>query len=835
MAGLYSDVKFAFRSLARNPLVSLVAVASLAIGIGANTAIFSLIDQLILRLLPVDQPDQLVMIWSTGPHLGNNNGQRAASYPMYQDFQQKAPAFSSVFCRYETPASLSTGDHTERVSVELVSGNYFQALGVKPALGRVFHPAEDDRVYKGHPVVVLSHAFWASRFNSDPSVIGRKVLINNYPMTIVGVSQAGFAGLDPSRAPQIRVPIQMKPILTPGRDDLGNRRSQWIQIFARMKPGFTVKSAQASLQPLFHQILEQELQQKELADISAYNRARFLKRTVQMEPAATGYSQTRNRVSVALVVLMCMVGMVLMIACFNVANLLIARAVARQKEIAVRMALGASRLQLIRQLLVESMTLSLVGGVLGVALSVWTIKALLAFVPSDGRIFLITATPDLRILAFTVALALGTGFVFGMAPALQSTRLDVWTVLKDAGSAVTRGGHTVSLRKILVTAQIALSFLLLAGAGLFVKSLSNLRTAQTGFRDLDTLVTFQVDPARNGYSVERLMAFHRQLLDRLRTAPGVKSAGTAAMALLHGGEWDSTMSVEGHHNVDGENLQAFMNAVSPGYFETMGVPLLQGRDFEQRDRGDQFKVAVVNRAFADHFFGNASPLGRHIGFGSGPKTKLEIEIVGVVDNSMYEGPREGVHRQVFVAAQESGSTSSLAYYIRAAGSPDAIAGMVRKEVATLDAAMPVYEVTTLSRQLDETLSAERLIAVLSAAFGFLATLLAAIGLYGVMAFLVERRTKELGLRMALGAEASRVVWLVLREVLMLLGIGLAVGVPAAYLLSRYVSSQLFGVAPADLLTAIEAIGVLAVVATLAGFLPARRASSIDPMQALRYE
>ena len=835
MARIFADIRLSLRNLARSPLFTCVAVASLALGIGANTAIFTLVDQLILRLLPVHDPEQLVMIWTTGPHVGSNRGDRRASYPMYEDFQKRAEPFSSVFCRFGTQISASFGGQTEHIYGELVSGNFFQALGVKPAIGRVLSPELDDRVYKGHPVAVLSYGYWTTRFNGDPNILGKKILVNNYPLTIVGVSAAGFNGLDPASSPAIRIPIQMKPVMTPGWDDIGDRRSQWVQMFARLKPGYTLERAKASLQPLLVQVLQYELTLPDLHDITPYTRKEFLKRQVRVEQAASGYSNTRETYGKALIVLMCMVGVVLLIACFNVANLLIARAAARQKEVAVRLAVGAGRGDLLRQLLVESLMLSLAGGAAGLALAYLMIRGLLTFLPTDGRPLLLHASPDPRILAFNTALAILTGVLFGLAPAWHATRFDLWSTLKDAAAATTGTGGAVRLRKGLVTAQVTLSFVLLAGAGLFVKTLANLQSTSTGFRHIDNLVTFQVDPALNGYTAAQIQVFYRQALDNLRATPGVTSAAVAAQPVLNGNEWDSTMGVEGHTPKDGEDMQAFMNMVSPDYFKTMGVPMLEGRDFDGRERGVKSTVAVVNRAFATHFFGDSTAIGRQIGFGIGPKSKKDIEIIGVAENSLYQGPRDGVERQCFISADQSDYPESVAFYVRTSMAPSTMFAVLRHKIAELDPAMPVFEMKTLGEQLDETLSTERLIATISGAFGVLATLLAALGLYGVLAFVVARRTREIGLRMALGAGRGAVVWMVLKEALLLVGIGLATGIPIAALASQYVGSQLFGVKANVIGTGLAALAVLAVVAAAAGFLPARRASGIDPITALRYE
>ncbi|MEO8075796.1 MAG: ABC transporter permease [Acidobacteriota bacterium] len=833
MTNTLADLRIAFRGLRRSPLFATVAILSLALGIGANTAIFTLIDQILLRKLPVAAPDQLVMLYQTGAHNGSNMGSRMHSYPMYQDLQTRADPLAEVLCRRLVPASVTVDNQTERVEAEMVSGNYFSMLGVKPALGRILNSQEDDQTYQGHPVVVLSYDYWVRRFARDPGVLGKKILVNDYPMSIVGVSAAGFAGLDPASSPQIRVPVLMKPVMAPDWAwlHMDDRRSRWVQVFARLKLGYTVESAQGPLQGLFTQIRGYEMTLPAAKEWSSYSRDQFMKGRLLVTGAAMGYSGLRNDFSTALVVLMCMVGLVLLIACANVANLLIARGFMRQKEIAVRLSLGSSRGRLVRQLLVESLVLSCAGGLLGLGLAVLLTRALLALVPSGGQPMLIEAHPDWRILSFTLGLTFATGIIFGLLPALRASRPDPWTTLKDTVGSIAGTGGSLFLRKGLVTAQVALSFLLLFGAGLFVKSLQNLKTTDTGVA-LENLVTFQLSPTLNGYDAPRTVRFYQNVLERLRSAPGVKSAALAVVPILSGNEWDSSTTVEGHKAADGEDIQAFMNALSPGYFETMKIPILEGRDFRDSDLKEQSTVAIVNRRFAEHFFPGKSAVGKRLGRGGGPNTKLTIEIIGVVADSLYEGPREGVRRQVFVP---NWGRNSAAFYVRTVASSASVFGIIRNEVKQLDSSMPVYEMKTLESQLDETLLTDRLIALLSAGFGMLATVLASVGLYGVMAFVVARRRKELGIRLALGAPPGTLIWMVMREVLLLLAIGLAIGLPAAMALGRYVSTQLYGIQANDPGMAVATMLLLTVVSAAAGLIPARRASRIDPILALRYE
>jgi predicted permease len=862
---LIRDLRYAFRGLARSPLFTSVALLSIALGIGANTAIFTLVDEVLLRQLPVKDPGQLVLFNGARNHYGNNSGGNMLSFPMYEDFRDNfvergsapplprvslpvangAPAlkiFSGMFARRPIAMNVGVDGQTERVPGELVSGTYFQVLGVSAAIGRVIVPDDDKR--GDGPVAVLSYDYWRTRFGADPKVVGQTITVNNNKLTIIGVSQAGFDGVDIGYVPNIRVPVLMKAQMTPNWDDVDNRRSRWVNVFGRLEPGVTRDQAKAALQPYFHGILEQEVLDAAFSGTTEYTRAEFLKGQVDLLEAAQGRSPIRQQLSQPLWLLLGIVGGVLLIACANVASLLIARATSRQKEIAVRLALGASRSRIVGQLLVESVLLAAIGGVLGLVIAAWTTRFLLGFLPVSDTPHVISGSIDHRVLVFNFALSLVTGLVFGLVPALRSTRPNLAPTLKDTVGAVVGGSGGVRLRKGLVVAQVMVSVLLLIGAGLFIRSLRNLRTLDLGLKT-ENLIAFNLAPTLNGYTSLRSKQFEKQVADRVAATPGVTGVAFAQMGLLEGNEWDSSMSVEGYDAKPGESMNPYCNAVSPGYFKALGIPLIAGRDFNERDARflpndpkaqlPSYQVAIVNESYAKHYFGDRSPLGYHIGFGTNPGTKTPIEIIGVVKDAKYTGVRDDIPRQVFFAFMENDGANSAVMYVRTTSQPDAAFGGIRQIVRQLDTNIPIYNLRTMEHQMDQSLLNDRLIATLSTAFGVLATILAVIGLYGVMAYTVARRTREIGVRMALGAVPGDVIWLVMREVLLLVGSGLALGLIASWGLSRVVSSQLYGITGGDPLTIAGACLVLASVAAIAGYIPARRATRVNPVLALRYE
>jgi predicted permease len=826
------ELRYVFRSLAKSPVFTAVAVLSLALGIGANTAVFTLFDQVLLGLLPVRNPQELVQLKEAGPYYGSNTGSNALSYPMYEDFRDRNQVFSGVLCRYQEPISVSDAGRSERAMGEFVSGSYFQVLGVRPAIGRLFTP-EEDRTRGGAPVAVLGYDHWQTRFAGDPAVLGRQILIDNHKFTVIGVAQRGFDGVERLLAAQIYLPVMMTAELGVEDNPFDNRRRRWIQVLARLKPGVTLETAKSSLQPVFHQILEMEVQQKEFARASPYTRQQFLRMTLDVLPGSAGQNAARRFLEAPLWALMAMVGLVLLIACANVANLMIARSTARRREIAIRLALGAGRGRIVRQLLVESALLSLAGGLLGLATSPSIMRLLIGIMPQMDPPLRFVANPNLRVLLFNLAVSLFTALLFGLAPAWRAARPDLAPTLKDQAAAAAGGGQA-GWRKVLVSAQVSLSLLLLISAGLFATSLRNLTTLHPGF-EAENLLTFGVNPTLSGYDAERAKLFYKRMTTELAALPGIRSAALSVVPLLGFNRWDNTVTVEGYTAKPGEDMDSWVNFVSPGFFETLKIPLLAGRTFTDRDTTGSPKAVIVNQKFARRYFGDRGALGRHIGMGDDPGTKTDIEIIGVVGDTRYMRMRDDPPRQVFFPYLQNNWASQMTAYIRTDLGSGQMFPLLRAAVRKIDPNLPLYQMKTVERQRDDSLAVERLAASLSTAFGVIATLLAAVGLYGVMAFLVARRTREIGIRMALGAIRGDVVWMVMREVLLLAGIGVLVGVPAALAVTRLISSQLYGISPTDAPTLALATLGIAAVSALAGYVPARRATRIDPIVALRYE
>ncbi len=829
MDGLIQDLRFALRMIAKNPGFTALVVLTLGLGIGANTAIFSLMDQVLLRALPVKDPERLVLLDGPGPFRGRTFNDQTFSYPMYRDLRDRNTVLDGLVARFSTPASFSLGGQTERVTAEVVSGNYFEVLGVRPILGRAFSQG-DDRTPGGHPVVVLSHGFWTRRFGADPKALNQTVNVNGYPMTIVGVAPRGFGGFEVGSAADVFVPMMMKAQMTPTWDDLENRGTRWINVIGRLKEGVSREQADAGLNVAYRQILAEEVEHIE--DPGGTFRARYVAKHLDVLPGFRGISGLRRSFSTPLVMLMAMVGLVLLIACANVANLLVARATTRQRELAIRLALGAGRRQIVRQLVVESLGLGMMGGVAGLVVASWTGDLLIRALPFDGTSRALSSSPDLRVWSFTFGLSVLTGVLFGLVPAVQAARPALTGTLKEEAAAVV-GGSSVRLRKILVVAQVALSLLLLVGAGLFARSLYNLRSLDPGF-ETDSLLTFSVDPTLNGHDQRATHALFRRLRQDLASIPGVTAASTAVSGVLSGSEMIMTVKVDGYERREDEDTNPHANIVGPGYFATLGTPLLAGREFTDLDEEQGApRVAVVNETFARYFFKGESALGRRFGFGRDKGN--EVEIVGVVKDDHAVNLRDQTPRWVYTPAAEREDLDQMTFYVRGRGESGALVRSVRDAVKRADPDMPVFDLKSMKTQVDESLFLDRMVAALSACFGLLATLLACVGLYGVMAFTVVRRTREIGIRMALGAARRSVLWLVMREVAVLAGIGIALGLPSAWALARVIQSQLFGLAPHDPVTLAAATALLATVTLLAGYVPARRATLVEPMRALHYE
>jgi predicted permease len=840
MTNLLADARLALRSWRKAPGFAGIAILSIALGIGANAAIFTLVDQVLLRALPVRNPHELVQVTFTGSRYGNNWGDGTElSYPVYQEIRDNNQVFAGVLARFATAFHVGAAGRTERTSGEVVSGNYFSVLGVGATIGRTI-AEDDDRLPGAHPVAVLSHGYWTNRFGSDSSVIGSTVAINGHPYTVIGVARRGFDGVELGRQTQVFVPMMMKGQVTPTWNALDERLWRWVRVFARLRPGVTSEQARTSLEPFFTTVLERDVADRGFGSASSTTRERYLNNKLSIADASQGRSSLRRALTTPLWLLMATAAGVLLIACANIANLLLARGAARQREMAVRLALGATRRRLVTQLLTESLMLAGAGALGGIAIAAMTAPIILGFFVSPDVPQPVSTAPDWRILAFTAAVAMATGVLFGVAPAIQSTRPSVAPTLKDQATSVL--GGQARLRKVLVASQIAVSLLLLIGATLFLRTLDNLLKVDIGF-DTSRLLSFSIDPSLNGYDPPKVRRFAKSLLERLHAAPGVDGAGIAGIRLLEGNQWSTSMTVEGYQPKPDESQSQWANSVSPGYFKAMGIPILAGRDFTDRDEltvppppgAPDFRVAIVNERFARHYFGDSVPIGRRIGFGADPSTPTPIEIVGVVRDSKYTDVRDATQRQVFFPFLESSRPNAMTVYLRTSRPAESMFNMVRQTVSELDANIPVHGTRTLEGQVALSLSRERLVATMTATFGTLATLLAVVGLYGVMSYTVARRTREIGVRVALGATSTNITWLVIREVLIIAAAGIAVGLPIAWWLGRFVSAQLYGVTPGDPLAIGGAAMLLLIVALAAGLVPSTRAARLSPTVALRVE
>ncbi len=823
------DFAYALRALRRSPAFTAVAVLSLALGIGANAAIFSLMDQAILRFLPVKDPKQLLLLdWEGGNFCCSYRGPHTFAYPTYVDLRNGQPGvFTGLAAQYQDVADVAAGGLAQRASVELVSGNYFQVLGVGPELGRMLTP-DDDKVKGAEPYVVLSYGYWTRRFGADASILNKAIRVNNHPMTVVGVAPKGFKGIDAVSPVDLFVPMMMKAQITPTWDDLARRTSVWLNIFGRLKPGVNVERARAAAEVVYRQALVEDL--TELPDAGPEFKKGYNRRSFTLHPLAQGLSGIDSPLLTPIVVLLCMVGTLLLIACVNLANLLVARAANRNREIAVRLSLGATRVRLFRLMMAESLVLSLAGGALALLVAAWTSAFLVQLAPPSllpaGAM---ATTPDWRVLLFTFALCLLTALLFGCGPSLQASRTDVASMLTGEARTVSAGRGQVRLRRGLMAAQVALSVLLLAGAGLFVRSLRNVFAVDPGLR-IDKMLTFSIDPSLQGYQPDRARRLFSDLQDNLQKIPGVVSASGATFPVLAGYRDEGTLEVEGYSAKKEENMQAGWDQVLPGFFSTMQIPLVAGREFTARDTGASPEIVVVNETFVKRFFPHSNPIGRRTGF-----LKLGWEIVGVVKDAKSDNMKQEPMPWVYTPGLEDPQPGAMHFYLQTKADPLSLAPAARAIVHRFDPSLPVVDVKTLEMQISETHAVDRLFAMLSAAFGLLATLLASIGLYGLTTYTVTRRTREIGIRIALGAERRNILWIVMQEVLLLTAIGLGIGIPASLALGRFVQDLLFEMQARDPLVLAVAAGTIIAVSLSAGYLPARRATAVDPVHALHYE
>jgi predicted permease len=792
----------------KSPGFTVVAVAVLALGIGANTTIFSLVNAVLLRPLPVKDPDQLVLLLTKRPDSVNHN----FSYPAYADYRDRNDVLSGLIAYSFTTASFSSGGSTERVAAELVSSNYFTTLGVSAALGRTFL-SEEDKIPGTHPVAVVGDGLWKRHFGSDPKTLGKTVTVNGHAFTVIGVAPEGFRGADIAGSTEIWIPLMLQAQVLAGSDFVHSRTANWLYLLGRLKPGISMQQAQAAMAVLDSQLRKANPspEPEEIVLVSGRQ----------------GDSILPVDLSLPLLLLMAAVQIVLLIACANVANLLLVRATARRKEVAVRLALGATRFRLVRQLLIEGSLLALLAGACGLIVAVWLRDFLVNFklwtesIPATMDLSL-----DVRVLAFTLLLSILTGILFGLAPALNASRLDLVGALKDEISAIGRGASRLPLRKILVVAQVALSLVLLIGAGLLVRSLQKLLAVDPGFRPANVLL-MSVDLEPSGYDKTRGRSFQQQVLEKLKSLPEVQSVTVASVPPVNRGGSRSSVYLDPRD----PGTEVDFRVVGLRYFQTLGIPLLRGRDFTQQDREGTPELVIINETMARRFWPGQDPIGKRILWTrKGPYA----EVIGVVRDGKYRNLREEAQPSFYLSLLQS-YRPNMTIHARTVGNPLVVLGKLRAEVQALDKYLPVFDIRTLEDQIRMSLAQERTTTLLCSSFSLFALLLAGVGLYGVIAYSVTRQTKEIGIRMALGAEPRDVLKLVLKEGATLVTFGLTLGLAAAPALTNVLSSLLYGVRPTDPLTFVTVSLLLAAVAMLASYIPARRATKVDPMVALRYE
>jgi predicted permease len=844
---MFQDLRYGARMMLKSKMFTLVAILSLALGIGANTAIFSLINALMLRMLPVKNAEELALFSVAGPNVPSGVSYNC-NYPLYEMFRARAQSLTGVIAGANVGRARllvnEPGAVAESVEQQRVSGNFFSSLGVNPVVGRALTEA-DDNLSTGQPGAVISFDFWRRRFGSDPQVVGRQITVNNTALTIVGVAPPGFFGFEVGTRPELWWPI--KALSDP---NLSREGSNWIRVIGRLRPGVSIAQAQAEMEAIF---------QQQINDVAARStnwtptqRRNHFERHARLEAGGAGYTRLRQQFRQPLFILMAAVGLTLLIACVNVANLLLARASMRRKEIAVRLALGAGRFRLLRQLLTESVLLSLLGGVAGLLFARACLRGLITYLPQQTQTAL-DMSLDMRVLAFTLVVSVITGLLFGLAPAWQATRLNLTSSLKDqTGASASRS--RLALNKTLVVTQVALSLFLLIGAGLFARSLRNLRALDPGF-DYENIVQFSIDPG-GGYNAQQRSDLHKQMLARLEALPGAQSATLLYFSLLSNGGVGFKVSVPGYTPGPDENLQCNEMAVGPRFFETMRMPILAGRDFGPQDErqpapansqpgappnsqpgappsmaGAPPLYAVINQAMARYFFGDENPIGKRFIV----RRDWPVEVIGVTKDAKYMNLREPPPRTYYLYYFQLPQREGMTFQLRASGGTADYAATLGRLARELSPQAQVVGLRMMTDVVNESLTQERFIAQLGSAFSLLALLLASVGLYGVMSYAVARRTNEIGIRMALGARSADVVRMVMKEITLLVAIGMAIGLGAALATTRLIATLLFGLEPNDPATIAAAALLMTVVAAIAGYLPARRASRVDPMTALRCE